>query len=126
MPMTNADVEGAILSVRSDGLVHLVSKVIPPRRCPQCTDLFTPKDPDQVCCGSACSHARQKETQRGCRLTAAIAGKKRKRRARLQGQLRQQFGVLTERDVELYRVGYDEGYTRGYNAAYHKRRTAVA
>jgi hypothetical protein len=106
-----------------------LSKVIPPRRCPQCEDLFTPKDQhgrNQVCCGSKCSHAWQHKTQRGRRLTAAIAGKKRKRRERLQGRLRQQFGVLTEREVELYRVGYDEGYTRGYNAAYHKRRTAVA
>lgn len=107
-----------------------MSKVLPTRVCPKCGDDFTPIPRPgyrggtlpEACPG--CIRAFNWDKHRDAHLAglkAASAAKKVKARQRVEAQLRQQFGAISERDAAIYAFGVAVGYARGYDAAYNLR-----
>lgn len=94
-------------------------------RCRHCGGPFRPrligKKPKQTVtqhCSWTCSQATNRQQWTGKPLVAAIAGRVKKYQAIWTAKLEAQFGVLTDREVELMRRAELRGYRKGYQAAY--------
>lgn len=94
-------------------------RLIPPRLCRECREPFTPRKPEQQFCPkpARCVYHAQSRQRKGQVPEAAVAGK-RKRDAAIRASKRDdRFGVLSEREEDIFafahRVGYDEGYQSG-------------
>lgn len=97
-------------------------KLIAPKVCRYCHEPFTPRKPEQMFCPkpARCAFAWQSRARKGQLPLAAIAARRRQDAATLQAALGTRFGVLSDRDREVYayahRIGYNAGFSKGYNA----------
>ena len=97
--------------------------LIPPRACHYCGDVFTPgrygRSHQQRFCSRPCANrwrlqydaARwQASQQKATRVSQA------RQRAKLAARFRDQFGPLSEREIDLVRVVREQSYNEGYSA----------
>ena len=97
----------------------------PVKRCKSCTRPFSAR-PRTVKgravwpahCSWACAQETVRKNTRGKPLAAALAARYTKSLARWKAQLTSDFGVLSDREVELMRREYQRGYNQGYAKAY--------
>lgn len=95
--------------------------------CAMCPAIFHPWPRKRVhppTCSYRC--ARRQSSVRGQPLAAAIAGRKRHARQRLEATLGHEFGALTEREARIFTRAFQAGYDRGYPQSWRKRKDTAA
>lgn len=96
---------------------------IPPKQCRICREIYTPiprgsKGPTETCGKRTCAAihgTRHEGWRRGIQHAAAVL--RAQRDAKVAAQTAERFGVLTEREREIFTFGRQMFYQDGWNAA---------
>lgn len=108
-------------------MTALATGIVPPQRCKYqpCGQLFTPnKYRAQSFCSKRCGILFQALQRKGALPASLVAYNRLKRqraRARVEQSARQVFGVLSDREVNIFNFAAKSGYDHGYNTGYHER-----
>ena len=91
------------------------------RCCPICQRAFTVapcrlRINPEPCCSRRCKSKRDSQQRKGKTPTWAVAATKRAWNQRMHALLAFQFGVLSERERELFRAVWSQAYRRGWSA----------
>ena len=91
------------------------------RVCPICDCAFTVVPSvlrlnAEPCCSRRCKGQRDSQRRKGRTPTWAVAATKRAWTQRMHALLQFQFGVLSERERELFRAVWVQAYRRGWSA----------
>lgn len=89
--------------------------------CPICSRSFTVVPSvlrlnPEPCCSRRCKGKRDSQRKRGQTPTWAVEATKRAWNTRMHALLAYQFGVLSERERELFRAVWSQAYRRGWSA----------
>ncbi len=104
------------------------NKLIAPRLCLECHEPFTPRKDSQRFCPrpARCWYQTMARMKKGKPPTAAIEKRRQLRAEAAAAAVEGRFGILSEREKDLYAVGYGQGYDQGYHVAYGQLRRGVA
>ena len=93
------------------------------RACEVCATEYYPSRPkDQRFCSLSCAQKARHASRDGNPMTAAIATRKRQHNEWVRAMLTVQFGTISERELELFRFAYSQGYNRAHALGYYAGR----
>lgn len=94
------------------------------KACSICGRVFSCFYPDlRVTCSRACMRVHLRTRNKRVPVEA-IAAHKKACRQRVERMIRDQFGELTEREIEMFNHGVKIGYRRGYHYGKHREEAA--